>query len=192
MKFLDPQHVALINQLESLWKAIDGLTQLAQTFGIDDIFQDNGAKILQQCIYMNMKKLKDREGNDAVDELGNEWELKSANEMLVSGFSTHHHLNHDVLAKYRTVPWMFSFYNHSHLTEIYVMSAADLEPLFQIWESDLNGTKVRRSGVKGKRDHLNNPKIPFKFVRQFGTKVYPYPKKPINPCEAVRSKKKSK
>lgn len=192
MKFLDKDHRALIERLESLWKAIDGLTELGQSFGIEDIFQDNGAKILQQCIYMNMLKLKDREGNDAKDEFGIEWELKSANEMLVSGFSTHHHLNPDVLAKYRTVPWMFSFYNHSHLTEIYVMSAETLEPMFQNWEDDLCGKKIRKSGIKGKRDHLNNPKIPFKFVRQFGINVYPFPKLPVNPAEAVRIIKKRK
>ena len=42
------------------------------------------------------------------DEQGNEYELKSANVNLVTGFSTHHHMNPAIITKYRKVPWVFA------------------------------------------------------------------------------------
>ena len=173
-------------ELEKLWQGIQELNMLARKYGIMDIFQDNGAKILQQCVYANMKRLEAREGNDAVDENGTEWELKSANEELVSGFSTHHHLNHVILGKYRLVPWMFAFYRHTELREIYVMPPAGLEPLFQIWEDHLNGKKVYRGKPVPGVSHINNPKIPLTFVRKNGTKVWPFGPTPINPADIAK------
>lgn len=145
---------------------------MAKSYGIPDIFQDNGAKVLQQLIYLNMKILPGREGNDCISASGTEWEMKSINlETSASGFSTNHHTNHDIIAKYRQVPWSFAIYYGIQLTEMYVMTPHMLEPMYQHWEEKLKKTS-----------HLNNPKIPVKFVRENGIKVYPInPDKPLDP-----------
>lgn len=53
---------------------------------------------------LDLKVLEGREGNDAEDANGQEYELKSLNVELVKGFSTHHHMNPTIIAKYRQVP----------------------------------------------------------------------------------------
>lgn len=164
MAFYDDHHQARIERLETLWNNLHDLSELAQEYGIDDIFQDNGAKVLQQLIYLNMEILPGREGNDAISESDVEWEMKSINlETSASGFSTNHHTNHDIIAKYRQVPWTFSIYHGITLTEIYVMTPEMLEPIYSHWEDQLEEGKT----------HLNNPKIPVNFVRENGIKVYP-------------------
>ncbi len=180
MSFFDKDHKNKIKNLEVLWHNFDQYSDLAKEYGILDIFQDNNAKILQQLIYLNFKALPGREGNDALDEYNQEWEMKSANEELVSGFSTHHHLNFVILEKYRQVPWSFSIYQHTKLSEIYVMKSNDLEPIFQHWEQKLNGI----NGIK--TDSINNPKIPIKFVRNNGVKIFPFTSKPLNPAEVIK------
>jgi len=146
---------------------------MATEFGINDIFQDNGAKIMQQLIYLNFQNLPGREGNDAIDKNGVEWEMKSINTATsAQGFSTNHHLNHVILAKYRKVPWSFSIYKGIELLDMYVMPPIILEPIFQKWETKLET-----------QAHINNPKIPVKFVRENGTQVYPLDyQNPMSPC----------
>ncbi len=63
--------------------------KLADSHGINDIFQDNGGKILQVLLTTDLKMLPGREGNDAIDANGNEYELKSLNARLTKSFSTH-------------------------------------------------------------------------------------------------------
>ena len=79
MEYLGKAHQQLIKELEALWKGLQKLNRLGNQYGIDDIFQDNGAKVLQQLVLLNFKNLEGREGNDAIDPLGVEWEMKSAN-----------------------------------------------------------------------------------------------------------------
>lgn len=172
MQFYGYKHKALINRLEKLWDNLQGLSDLAKEFGINDIFQDNGAKVLQQLVYLNMKFLPGREGNDCISQSGVEWEMKSINlESSSSGFSTNHHTTYDTIAKYRKVPWTFAIYHGITLKEIYVMTPEMLEPIYQHWEERLKTTS-----------HLNNPKIPVKLVREKGIQVYPINENsPIDP-----------
>lgn len=175
--FFDFGHQQEINRLDRLWAALHDLSEMAKQYGIDDIFQDNGAKVLQQLIYLNMQILPGREGNDAVSESGLEWEMKSINlETSASGFSTNHHTTYDIIDKYRHVPWSFAIYHGINLESIYIMTPRMLEPLFEKWEDKLRTMS-----------HLNNPKIPVKFVKKNGVQIYPInPQNPISPDEAVR------
>ena len=66
MKFYGEEHKALISRLESSWANLNELRKLAEEFGITDIFQDNGAKTLQQLIYLNMKLLRNTVDPDTV------------------------------------------------------------------------------------------------------------------------------
>lgn len=172
MAFYDYKHQKKIKELESLWDNLHALADLAKAHGIDDIFQDNGAKVLQQLIYLNMDILSGREGNDAVSASGTEWEMKSINlNTSATGFSTNHHTTYDIIAKYRQVPWSFAIYHGIQLSEIYIMTPNMLEPLYQHWEEKLKT-----------KSHLNNPKIPVKFVRENGIRVYPINQNdPIDP-----------
>ncbi|MDR0928367.1 MAG: restriction endonuclease [Oscillospiraceae bacterium] len=172
MDFYDTEHQVLISNFEALWDNLKDLAALAKAYGIEDIFQDNGAKILQQLIYLNMKLLPGREGNDCISASGTEWEMKSINlATSASGFSTNHHMNHVIIAKYRKVPWTFAIYRGINLEEIYIMTPAMLEPIYTHWEDKLKTMS-----------HLNNPKIPVKFVRENGIKAYPIDKeKPFDP-----------
>jgi hypothetical protein len=97
------------------------------------------------------------------DEAGREYELKSVNLDLTKSFSTHHHLNPVILAKYRQVGWVFAIYRGIELACIHAMDPAQLETLFTHWEQ-----KWHRDGGKD----INNPKIPVGFVVLNGKLVH--------------------
>ena len=150
-------------KLRVLLPCIRKLQKLASKHGIDDIFQDNGGKILQILLHTGLTILPGREGNDARDESGREYELKSVNIRLTQSFSTHHHMNPAIIAKYRQVDWVFAVYDGIDLVEIYRMTPKQLDPYFTKW-----ATKWTTDGDKD----INNPKIPLKFVRATGTLIY--------------------
>ena len=150
-------------KLDDLLPSLREYQSLAARHGIDDIFQDNGGKLLQTLIMLDLQKLAPREGNDAVDAEGNQYELKTLNVKLTSSFSTHHHLNPAILKKYREVSaWFFSVYEHIELVSIYRIVPSQLEQTFDKWEAKWHTNQ---------RD-INNPKIPLKFVKQNGTLMY--------------------
>ena len=146
-------------RLLDVWPAIQDYQSLATKHGIEDIFQDNGGKLLQVVLLMGLKILPGREGNDAVDASGREYELKSVNIELTKGFSTHHHMNPAIISKYRQVPWIFAIYRHIALQAVYLLEPTDLEPYFMKWEQKWH--------ADGGRD-INNPKIPAAFVMETG------------------------
>ena len=152
-----------IGAFNRLYPSVIRLQKLAKRHGIRDIFQDNGGKILQVLLITGLTALPGREGNDARDAQGNEYELKSVNTLLTKSFSTHHHMNPEIIAKYRRVDWIFAVYEGIELLSIYRLTPHDLEPYFAKWEQKWNDD--------GGRD-INNPKIPLKFVEQNGTVVY--------------------
>lgn len=133
MEFYSDEHKAKIARLEKLWENLHELADMCKEYGIQDMLQDNGLKVMQQLVYLNMDFLPGREGNDSISNSGTEWEMKSVNILLTSGFSTNHHTNHDIIAKYRKVPWTFSIYEGIVLKEIYVMRPEQLEPIFRHW-----------------------------------------------------------
>lgn len=73
-----------IDRLNQLFPYIREYQQLArEVANIEDIFQDNGGKLLQVLLVTNLQNLTDsREGNDAKDSNGKEYELKSVNTQL--------------------------------------------------------------------------------------------------------------
>jgi Restriction endonuclease PvuII len=78
--------------LEKIFPSIRKYQELASKHGIGDIFQDNGGKLLQLVLITGLTVIPGREGNDARDRSGNEYELKSVNTLLTKSFSTHHHM----------------------------------------------------------------------------------------------------
>lgn len=150
-------------ELEALLPHIKRVQELATKHGINDIFQDNGGKLLQMLLVTGLECLGKREGNDAKDADGNEYELKSVNIKLTRSFSTHHHLNPRILAKYRKVDWIMAAYEGIELIRAYHLRPVDLEPLFSKWEK-----KWHDDGGKD----INNPKIPLSFVEAQGKLIF--------------------
>ena len=156
--------------LEALMPHVRMLQELAVRHNVPDIFQDNGGKLLQLALVTGLTLLKKREGNDAIDLAGKEYELKTVNIRYALNrkskpqFTTHHHLNPIIIAKYRLVNWVFATYDGIELAAIYFMYAESLEPIFAAWEF-----KWHDSGGKD----INNPKIPIQFVEKHGIKIYP-------------------
>lgn len=167
-------------RLDTLFPHVREYQRLATEHGINDIFQDNGGKLLQLLLITGLKISPGREGNDAVDEHGAEYELKTVNILLTKGFSTHHHLNHTIIGKYRQVDWYFAIYKGIEIESIYRLTPTDLEPYFKAWEDKLDDPTQPLA-------HINNPKIPIKFVRAHGDLIYraatelPLPPSPLNP-----------
>ena len=177
MTFLDDNHRGKIESIDEAWKNLHNLTSLAEGAGIDDIFQDNGAKVLQQLFMSNMKFLPGRQGNDAVDENGVEWEFKSINtKTTATGFVTDHHTTYELLNRFNSIPWLFSIYHGIHLEEMYVISPGKLNDWVEHQKKNLDQKKDDNKT-------LNNPKIPVKYVKKNGIKVYPVDGKMINPAD---------
>ena len=150
-------------RFEELWLHVVELQSLASNHGIDDIFQDNGGKVLQTLLLLALKDLPGRVGNDAFDEDGNEYELKTVNMNLTFSISTHHHMNPGIIDKYRNVTWIFSIFEGIQLTAIYSVRPIQLEHLFEKWSA-----KYYDNGEK----ELNNPKIPLRDVVANGKLLY--------------------
>jgi hypothetical protein len=149
--------------LKKLFPAVRDYQKLAMKHGVPDIFQDNGGKILQVCLILGLIVLKSREGNDAIDEEGNEYELKTVNLLRTDQFTTHHHLNPVIIGKYRKVDWIFATYEGIELKEIFRLKPAAMEYWYARW-----ATKWRDDGNKD----INNPKVPLSYVRKHGELLY--------------------
>jgi len=160
------KHHTDYQRLLELWPEVQAYQDLATKHGIDDIFQDNGGKLLQVLLLLGLEQLPGREGNDARDQTGREYELKSVNIELTKGFSTHHHMNPAIIAKYRQVPWVFAIYRNITLVSVYLLEPEDLEVFYEKWEA-----KWHNDGGKD----INNPKIPVKHVMSVGRLVYSAP-----------------
>lgn len=152
-----------LERLKQAVESLEQMQQLAREYGIRDIFQDNGGKTLQLLILLGLRISPGREGNDAIDADGKEYELKTINisRRKNPGITTHHHLNPIILEKYRQVEaWYIGIYEDITLKKIYKLTPAMLEPKFLEWETKLQHI-----------DSLNNPKISMNLVKQ-GEMVY--------------------
>lgn len=149
--------------LDALFPYIRQYQALAEKHGINDIFQDNGGKLLQVILTTSLEVLPGREGNDARDAAGNEYELKSVNTALTKSFSTHHHMNPTIIAKYRRVDWIFAVYQGIELQQIFLLTPAQMEPFYSKWEK-----KWHDDGGKD----INNPKIPLSYVQNNGRLIF--------------------
>lgn len=152
-----------IEQLKNFFPAIRLYQKLAAKHGIDDIFQDNGGKILQLILVLGLTVLPGREGNDAKDANGKEYELKTVNLLKTRTFSTHHHMNPGLIEKYRKVDWIFATYEGIELREIYRLIPRRMEPQYMAWE--------KKWHADGGKD-INNPKVPLRFVQENGDLLF--------------------
>lgn len=151
-----------LEKLNRLKPAIREYQNLAIKHNINDIFQDNGGKYVEIFLRLGLTTDGSREGNDAIDSDGNEYEIKTLNIDLQRGFSTHHHLNPTIISKYRKVHWLFVPFRGIEIQAIYKLTPQAMSPFYDTWEEKWNKTQ---------RD-LNNPKIPLKYVIENGILVW--------------------
>lgn len=164
------------DELQRLKPAVQKFQDLAAKHGIADIFQDNGGKLLELLLLTGLQGKPGREGNDAVDATGQEYELKTMNAGLVSTFSTHHHMNLDIIEKYRQVPWIFGIYKNIELVSAYRVPIGGLNAKFDEWEATIKAKKEKLEADGKTADmnaiSMNNPKINASLVEQVGQKFY--------------------
>lgn len=151
-----------VEQLNKLWPYICMYQKLAEKYKINDIFQDNGGKLLQILLHLGLFNIPGREGNDAYDKNNNEYELKSVNYNLVTSFSTHHHMNPVIISKYRKVEWIFAIYLNIELISIYLLTPQNMEYFYKKWEQKWYE----------ERNDINNPKIPVQYVIEHGFLIW--------------------
>lgn len=150
-------------ELARLFPYLMEYQQLALKHKINDIFQDNGGKYLELQIILGLTTNGKREGNDAMDADGNEYEIKTVNLELQRQFSTHHHLNEVIIAKYKQVSWFFCVYRGILLQVIYLMTPQAMQKHYDKWEATL---------AEEGRVHINNPKVPLTDVMRYGKVVW--------------------
>jgi len=163
-------------KLQALKPSITEFQALATEHGINDIFQDNGGKLLELLLLTGLQGKPGREGNDAKDETGQEYELKTMNAELVSTFSTHHHMNLEIIKKYRQVPWIFGIYRNIDLVSLYYVPANGLDAKFTEWEQKIVEKKKELEAQGNKPDmnaiSINNPKVNASTVEEVGEKIH--------------------
>nr|WP_228039318.1 hypothetical protein [Dolichospermum sp. LEGE 00240] len=118
------------------------------------------------CVYVPQPTIDPR-GNFNKNVLSvREYELKTINKLLSKSVTTNHHLNLDILAKYRAVKaWYIAVYEGIVLKAIYRVDPTSLETKFSYWESR----------IRGGMESINNPKIPLSLIEKEGELVYPKP-----------------
>lgn len=158
-----PTHIHLgFEEMTDAMRSVQKLSELGKHYGIEDIFSDNGGRLLQILVATGLDRVPGRGGPDAKDRMGREYEIKSLDaNSKVSGFGTSHHLNNSTIDRYREHTFVFAVFEGIMLREIYRVRALDLEPLFDQWTQTL-----------WSQSHINNPKIPLAFVREVGEIMY--------------------
>ena len=151
-----------LQEFNLLLESVRKLQFLARKHGIRDVFQDNGGKLLQVLLTLNLIVIPGRNGNDLKNEENEEFELKTVNSSLTQSFSTHHHMNKTIINKYRPIPWIFAVYDDIELKEIYRVHPLFMSSFYDKWEEQIE--------IKNKE--LNNPKIPLDFVKQNGNLLW--------------------
>lgn len=157
-----PSHLHMgFEEMMDAMKGVQKLQNLAEYHGIPNIFTDNGGKLVQILVAAGLDYVEGRTGPDAKDRVGNFYEIKSTDVNANVGFGTSHHLNMSIIDRYRDHTFIFAIFDGVTLLEMYRVKSEALEPLFQTWEDRLFDV-----------DHLNNPKIPLKLVREVGDVMY--------------------
>lgn len=153
------------------------LQDMAAVHGIHNVFDDNGYKDLLLLTLFGLRKLG-REGDDAVDVEGRQFETKTVARMSSKGerkatlsVTTEHTMTLANIERYRrTFMWIVAVFDGAEPEAIWEIKASALELFFAEWERKLGELDEYERPV---RDHLNNPKIPLKFIAEHGVQVWP-------------------
>jgi hypothetical protein len=153
------------------------LQEMATVHGIHNVFDDNGYKDLIILTLFGLTKLG-CEGDDAVDTQGRRFETKTVARVSSKGerktnlwVTTEHTMTVANINRYRSsFLWIVAVFDRAAPEAIWEISPAQLEPFFSIWEAKLGERNEFGLPV---RDHLNNPKIPLRYIAERGIQVWP-------------------
>ena len=123
------------------------LQEHASERNIHNVFDDGGFKELFMLTLFGMKKLG-REGDDAIDVQGRQYEMKTVARVSSKGerksslqVTTEHTLTLANIERYRKVHlWIVAVFDQSEPEAIYEITPAALEPYFKKWEAKLKGS----------------------------------------------------
>jgi len=167
------------------------LQEIASGYGIHNVFDDGGYKELILLTLFELRKLH-REGDDAEGPNGDRYEIKTVarvgSEGRVKGslgVTSEHTLTRANIERYRQVRlWIIAVFKQSKPEAIYEITPAALEPFFARWEAILIEQERVAPDEGGAPPHLNNPKIPLKFVQEHGVQIWPPTRDVQLPTEA--------
>lgn len=138
---------------------------------IVSVFDDGGYRELLMGQLFSLQLHKGRHGDDATDDEGHNYELKTVNLVDTSGklrknpgVTTCHHVNHEIIRRYRGLhAWIVGIFFVNEPVEIYELDPQFVEAVLNIWEN-----RLKDEGIS----HINNPKIKFDDVRKHGILHY--------------------
>lgn len=151
----------------------DTLQREANEHNIIHVFDDGGYRELLLVKMFGLTRLPGRHGDDGIDpETGAQYELKtvnlidtSGNERRNPGITTCHHVNHEIIRRYRSVSgFLVGIFYLGIPARIYEVHPEDLENHFTKWENRL----INEENL----NHINNPKIPFRDIINNGILHY--------------------
>lgn len=146
-------------------EAYEGL-KLFQTYassvGVHDVFADNAGKTLIVAHALNLTLLNTKNGNDIINSVGKEFELKCTTKLphhkQFKGFSAGSRLSINTIEnRFSKVRWCFAAFIGIELDKVWGMQSNQLTNYFTLWKQKL---------IDGEK--LNNPKIPYKYVETNG------------------------
>jgi hypothetical protein len=153
------------------------LQEMATVHGIHNVFDDNGYKDLILLTLFGLKKLG-REGDDAVDASGRQFETKTVARLSSKGvrktnlsITTEHTMTIANIERYRhSFLWIVAVFDGATPEAVWEISPRALEPFFSKWEALLRETDDTGRLV---RDHLNNPKVALAYIHEHAVQVWP-------------------
>ena len=160
-----------------LLKLANELQVEANKHNIIHVFDDGGYRELLLVKMFGLTKIPGRHGDDGIDpETGNQYELKTVNLVDTSGklrrdpgVTTCHHVNLDIIARYRKVSgFLVGIFYINDPARIYEVPSKLLEPYFQTWEHRLK--------TEPNLNHINNPKFKFEDIIKLGVLHFHNPK----------------
>lgn len=138
---------------------------------IVSVFDDGGYRELLMGQLFDLQLHKGRHGDDATDDEGNNYELKTVNLVDTSGrlrkkpgVTTCHHVNQEIIRRYRGLHgWIIGVFFVNEPVEIYELDPQFVAAVLDGWEKRLNGEGIT---------HINNPKLKFDDLRKHGILHY--------------------
>lgn len=146
------------------------LEEEANKIGIFNVFDDGGYRTLLLCTMFGLHVLPGKLGDDAVDSEGRTFELKTVNLKNGSGLyrgsypnvGTAHSLSAENIKRYRkTTGWIIGVFVGNTPIEVWQVDSKHFDSLFDRLDRKVAANRGR-----------NNPKIPFRLIRQHGKRIY--------------------